>query len=133
MIKLEIIRSDDTEILGNKLLYKNQIFIGNNSSDVHISENISINYISIEVSEECATVSLNGDGHFLLNGKRSESTRKININDIVKVGNTEIKLIDAEYQIYQQYTQLITDNLKQIQQDNEELLNILYKIQEQVQ
>jgi hypothetical protein len=133
MLMLKITESNDTEIIGLKTLYKNQIFIGNNSNDIHITEDVSANFLSLEVTAVATSVSIMGKGKFLLNNKRCESTRKINFNDVITIGSTKLKLVDAKYQVYITKNAVIDKNFEIIEKNNKSLMEIFIKLQEQLE
>lgn len=131
MIKIEIIESKDLETLGPKIFFKNQIYIGNNSNDIHITEDVEANYLSLEINEIGINAFITGDTHFLHNGKRAESGRKLNFGDTITIAETTLKVIDAEYQVYKTKTQILEERFSEIEEKDPSLVNIITIIQEQ--
>lgn len=131
MIKVEIIESKDLETLGTKIFFKNQVYVGNNSNDIHISEDVEANCLSLEVNETGINSFISSDIHFLHNGKRAESGRKLNFGDTIQIANTTLKIIDAEYQVYKTKVQILEERFSEIEEKNPSLANIITIIQEQ--
>lgn len=133
MFILEIIDSSDQEIIGKRTFYKNQIYIGFNSIDLHIPEKISSQAFSLEVSESGILLNDIERIPFMLNSKRAESSRKINFNDIFQIGSTQIQIIQSSYEVYKSKMAVMQERYEQLVKEDSKLLDIIKLIQEQVE
>lgn len=133
MIEFEIIDSPDPELIGKNIFYKNQIFIGPKGKDVYIPSSNKLGNVSIDVFPQCLAVTPNRDiDFFLLNGKRSNTTRKVNIGDIIEIDDNKIKITNAEYQVYQLKEDILKDNLKEIIENNPKKLEIIKTLEKKL-
>ena len=132
MIQFEFLSSSDPELVGTPIFYLNQIYIGNNAAHIHIQEDVSSQFMSIEITEDSIQAFLFDKGFFLLNNKRCESHRTLHIGDIIKIGNTALKLIKAEYQIYKTKSELVNDAIQSLESNSEKkkLIDLLDQYKE---
>lgn len=95
MIKFAITESPDQEVLSTFEYFHNLIYIGQNSGNLTIHDPaLQKTHLLIEVVGEDLIVHPQKEVEFyLINGKRATTPRKVKINDLVKIGNTTIKLL----------------------------------------
>ncbi len=95
MIKFSITESPDQEVLSTFEYFHNLIYIGRTSGNLTIQDNgLLRSHLMIEVVGDDLIVHPQKEVEFyLINGKRATTPRKVKINDLLKIGNTSIKLI----------------------------------------
>lgn len=95
MIKFQITESPDKEVISTFEYHQNQIYLGRNSGNLTISDpELRKSHLMIEVIGEDVLVHPQKDvSHYLINGKRATTPRKIRINDAVSFGQTTLKVL----------------------------------------
>ncbi len=95
MIKFSITESPDQEVLSTFEYFHNLIYIGRKTGNLTIHDPaLHGTHLLIEVVGEDMIVHPQKEVEFyLINGKRATTPRKVKLNDMVKIGNTTIKLI----------------------------------------
>lgn len=95
MIKFEITESPDHEVVGVFEYFHNMIYIGRSSGNLTIQDqSIMPSHLLIEVVEKDAIIHPQKDvDHYLINGKRATTPRKIKLNDVIQFGTTKLKLL----------------------------------------
>ena len=98
MIKFEITESPDQEVLSTFEYFHNLIYIGRTDGNLTILDpGLLRSHIVIEVVEGEVIVHPQKEvDHYLINGKRTTTPRKIRLNDKVSFGKTTLKLLAFE-------------------------------------
>ena len=100
MITLNITSSPDSEILGEYLTFSNEIIVGRSTqctlpivdnliSDVHALIRLSKTVLIVKCTDE--------NDYYFINGKKYLGEKKIDINDVLKIGNTEINITSFNF------------------------------------
>lgn len=94
MIEFEIFESPDANIIGPYHLFKNEIYLGQSLTDINIKDPLILNsHAFMEVLTDKLLFHPQKEiGHYLLNGKRTLTIRKLKIGDIIQIGNTKLKI-----------------------------------------
>lgn len=135
MLKIKILNSPDSEILGERETFKNLISIGNQIGDLIIRDPDIVDYhLSFECNPDGLILHLNKDiSHFHLNGKKTSGIISINNSDQIKIGATTFEIIDFSHTPkYSRKEQLETAIQKLIAQDAP-VLEVLAKFEERME
>ncbi|MGE3609439.1 MAG: hypothetical protein AB7I27_07615 [Bacteriovoracaceae bacterium] len=98
MIQFEVVQSPDLNAKSVFQFYKNQVYLGKNSGDLHIQDlKLQGLHLLIEVIQNDLIIHPQKNvEHYLINGKRTTTVRKIKVNDVIGLGNTLIKILSFE-------------------------------------
>lgn len=134
MIELEIIKSDDHEVIGIKKFNKNSIYLGKNAGDILIESPDIINYhLFIEILEEQNILYCHPHQkceYYLVNDKRCESPRKLNINDTITIGNTTLKISNFLFQKFDILKNEVENELEKLIHNKSDLIEIIQEMEE---
>jgi hypothetical protein len=132
MIEIHLTKSNDLEAVGVKKLWKNQIYIGHDVGDIIIDDPQVINqHLFIEILETENVLLCHPHpriDHFLVNGKRCESPRKILIGDSFAIGENEFEVIAFKPEQKVDFNQQLKQNLDQLIAEKSELLEVIKKM-----
>jgi hypothetical protein len=132
MIEIHLTKSKDLEAIGVKKLWKNEIYIGHSSGDIIIDDQQVINHhLFIEILEQEGVLLCHPHpkiDHFLVNGKRCESPRKLLAGDSFAIGINHFEVISFKPEHIQDFDQQLKNNLDELISKNSELLEIIKKI-----
>lgn len=94
MIEFEILESPDADVVGHYLLFKNEIYLGQTLTDINIKDPLLLSsHAFIEVIEDKLLFHPQKDvGHYLLNGKRTLTIRKLKVSDTIQIGKTQMRI-----------------------------------------
>jgi hypothetical protein len=108
MINIEVIESPDMDVIAPFKYFQNQIYIGKTVGDLWINDNeLFPAHIFLEVMGSDLLIHPQKDvEHYLLNGKRSSSIRKLKVNDVITIGKTTFKVLS--------FSQTITESKQEI-------------------
>ncbi|MFL5784370.1 MAG: FHA domain-containing protein [Bacteriovoracaceae bacterium] len=98
MIKFQITESPDQEVLSTFEYFHNLIYIGRTTGNLTIQDpQILRSHLLIEVIGGDVIVHPQKDvEHYLLNGKRATTPRKIKNGDVISFGKTTLKVLAFE-------------------------------------
>jgi hypothetical protein len=132
MIKLQVISSNNQELIGEIVFYKNQIYIGKDSNEILISEDTIVHkHISLEIFPNGIFLYPNNNIDFyLINGKRAISYRKINIEDTFTIGTNKFKILAANFQEFISKNKIIEDKFITIIEEKPPFLDLLLSLEE---
>jgi hypothetical protein len=132
MIEIHLIKSKDLEAVGVKKLWKNYIYIGHNSGDIIIDDPAVINqHLFIEILESENILLCHPHpkvDHFLVNGKRCESPRKLNVGDSIAISDNQFEIVAFTPEKQQDFNQFLKNNLDELIAENSEMLEIIKKM-----
>lgn len=99
MIEIEILESPDRDVIGQYSLSKNEIYLGQVLTDIQINDSLLLNsHAFMEVLDNQLLFHPQKDaGHYLLNGKRALTIRKLKNGDTIQIGQTKFKIISFNY------------------------------------
>ena len=119
MIRFEIIKSPDPFVLGSQTYYRNYLSVGKGLSDINIfDEKINSPHIVFEISSSFLFIHLASSvDAILINKKRVTKTKKISKDEIISIGESEIKILDFSLTGYESQKLTILKNLQQIEKD----------------
>jgi hypothetical protein len=95
MINFEFIESPDLDIIAPFKYFQNQIYIGRTVGDLWVNDkDLFPSHIFLEVIGSDLLIHPQKDvEHYLLNGKRASSIRKLKVNDAITIGKTTFKIL----------------------------------------
>ena len=98
MINFEFIESPDLDIIAPFKYFQNQIYIGRTVGDLWVNDkDLFPSHIFLEVIGSDLLIHPQKDvEHYLLNGKRASSIRKLKVNDAITIGKTTWCITPAE-------------------------------------
>lgn len=113
MIEFEIMESPDSDVIGHYLIHKNEIYLGQILTDINIKDPLLLgSHAFMEVLEDKFLFHPQKDiGHYLLNGKRALTIRKLKNYDIIQIGKTKIKIISYQYKYYPSRKEILDQRL----------------------
>lgn len=116
MIHFEIIESPDLNVLTSFKFFRNEIYIGRRAEDLSISDlSLKDLHILLEVPEDELLIHPQKDvTHYLINGKRSTSIRKLKVGDSVTFGTTTLKIIAYEHTYYPSKKEILDTKLEEL-------------------
>jgi hypothetical protein len=127
MIQFEIIKSPDRDIQKDFIFFHNEIFFGLSKGHVRINDaQISSTHIMIEIIEnELILHPQLGVDHYLIDGKRATSVRKLRIGQSITIGETEFKIKDFKYTEFKSKKTILDEKLAHlIEQESSKLIII---------
>jgi hypothetical protein len=127
MIQFEIIKSPDRDIQKDFIFFHNEIFFGHSKGHVRINDaQISSTHIMIEIIEnELILHPQLGVDHYLIDGKRATSVRKLRIGQSITIGETEFKIKDFKYTEFKSKKTILDEKLAHlIEQESSKLIII---------
>lgn len=127
MIKLEIVKSPDSNVITQFTYFQNQIYLGRNSGDLWINDNELLpGHVMLEVIDSHLLIHPQKDVPFyLLNGKRSTTIRKIKVNDEVTIGHTIFKILAFTETVRPTKKELLDNKLGQLVEANSSRLPVI--------
>lgn len=95
MLEFDITESPDSDVVGHYHLSKNEIYLGQVLTDINIKDPLLLNsHAFMEVLADKLLFHPQKDiGHYLLNGKRALTIRKLKTGDTIQIGATKIKIL----------------------------------------
>jgi hypothetical protein len=120
MIHIEVLQSSDSNVLAPFNFFQNQIYIGRETGDLCINDkNLNTSHIMLEVVEnELLIHPQRGTDFFLINGKRSTIIKKLRAEDIIKIGETTIKILSFSETIKESKKKILNEKLKELMEKN---------------
>jgi hypothetical protein len=116
--------------VGTFKFLKNEIYLGRKALDLSLEDlGMKDNHLLLEVPEADLLVHPQKDvDHFLLNGKRSTSIRKLKVGDTVLAGNTQIKILGFERTEYPSKKEVLDRKLGELIDANSNRLPVIEKL-----
>jgi hypothetical protein len=116
MIHFEILESPDLNVLTSFKFFKNEIYIGRRAEDLSVSDaSLKDLHILLEVPEAELLIHPQKDvTHYLLNGKRSTSIRKLKVGDSVTFGACTLKIIAYEHTSFPSKKEILDSKLEEL-------------------
>ncbi|MDO9183269.1 MAG: FHA domain-containing protein [Bacteriovorax sp.] len=96
MIYIEVVKHSDPEALGLYEFEFDQITIGRSKKNdlIFLTKEIPLFFLSIKfIHHQLVAQSFNRTSFFYVNSKKISGTLKINLNDIISFGSTQLKII----------------------------------------
>lgn len=126
MIELEITHSTDTDAIGVYQFELNQVFIGRSKYNDVVLFDSSLEKKALALKIENQQLLAIGD-EYLVNGKKFKGLRKLKSDDLIQLGQHQIKIRNFRHETY---VQIDTGKLyDMIAKENPELLDLLTKIE----
>lgn len=96
MIAIEVLETPDANAKAAFRFFKNDLYIGHKSGDLLISDpELLASHLMIEIVEnELLIHPQKGVTHFLINGKRATTIRKVKIGESIGIGTTTFKVTE---------------------------------------
>lgn len=135
MIEIEIIDTPHFDALGNHLRNLNEIFIGQDRGDIIIQdESIMDFHFRIEVFENGKIFGyLNPKlKRFSLNSKIAQGKVNLKTGDLIKIGQTTIKILSATYVSNKSYKQSANEELDKLIEANHPILSIIQSYEKEI-
>lgn len=133
MISIDIIKAQDSNLLGNYQFYKSIIYIGSSHiSDIYCpnSELNDIHFF-IEVVDNKLILHLNKEtDHVLVNSKRTIQFKNISKGSIIEAAGIKFKVIDFSEEEIVTKRDKLNSIVSTLKQDNPELLEIVSMLSE---
>jgi hypothetical protein len=119
MIKLFIIQSTDLEVKGEFCFFLNVVKVGSSSTNhlIFNDSDIASHHITLELNKKGPFIVSTEGNFFLLNGKKIEGIKKLNINDVVKVGSTSFGILDFSLEDEEKYYSHLNDSYSRLHED----------------
>ncbi|GEM_PF-1233013 len=132
MIKIECLKTPDTNALGLFEYGQNMIYLGRKETDFMLQDlSWPQNAMFFEVVEDKFYIHPQKSlDFFLINGKRCTGVKKIKRNEIITIGETEIKLIDYSFSIFESKKKILDQKLKSIVETNSPKLDVVRQLTE---
>ncbi len=134
MIEIEVIESPDIISIGPRNFFFNTILIGKDSGDVLINEEQILDpHLTIEIRPDINLSYQSPDVPFYhLNNKRVSGPQKIKKNDVIKIENSVLKIINLTYENYntQEETDIFNKKLLEVKDKDPELFKVYEIIKE---
>lgn len=116
MIKIEVIHSNDTDLLGDFIFHKNLIYIGNTIGDLRVSSGKIFNqHLFIEIAENKLIAHPHKDLDFyLVDGKRTTNIKILKTNSIIDLGEVKFRIVEFQKGLYQTTKETINQQTDQL-------------------
>lgn len=130
MIHFEIIDGPDSNVLTDFKFHKNEIYLGRKADDLCILDSeLKDSHLLIEIPEKDLLVHPQKDvDHYLLNGKRSTSIRRIKVGDVIRIGKTSIKILGFEREEILTKKDILEQKLTRLVEQGSPRLGIIEKL-----
>jgi predicted component of type VI protein secretion system len=127
MIQFEIIKSPDRDIQKDFTFFHNEIFIGHSKGHVRINDDqLSSSHIMIEVIEnELIIHPQSSVDHYLIDGKRATSVRKLRPGQSITIGETEFRIKDFKYTEFKTKKTILDEKLAHLIEQESSKLSII--------
>jgi hypothetical protein len=134
MIKFEIINSPDSEMIGEFEFTRNLITLGGEHDHVWLHDPVvSDTHLTFEVTEKHLNCYLNQDLEFFhVNGKRTKVFKTLKVNDVIKVGHTEIKIIFCSLTQIDSLKETLNKNMDLIIKDHPKILEVIKELKDMI-
>ncbi len=99
MIDFEISESPDQDVIGVYHLFKNEVYLGQTLTEIKIKDPLLLDsHAFMEVLDDKLLFHPQKDvSHYLLNGKRALTIRKLKAGDTIQIGKTVMKINHFNY------------------------------------
>lgn len=96
MVHIEITQSPDVNVITNFKFHKNEVYFGSVHGDLLIDDqSLQASHLMIEIhDDEMLVHPQKGVEHYLINGKRATTIRKLRKGDTLGFGKTILKVLD---------------------------------------
>lgn len=130
MIQFEVVQSPDLNAKSVFKFYKNQVYLGKNSGDLHIHDlQLQSSHLILEViGQELVVHPQKNVTSILINGKRATTVRKIKALDTIGIGNTLIKVLSFEDTPLMSKKQVLDAKLNDLMNQNSPRIAVVEKI-----
>lgn len=134
MIHFEITQSPDLNVLTSFKFMKNEIYLGRRAHDLSIADLALKNiHLLLEIPESELLVHPQKDvDHYLINGKRATSIRKLKVGDSVSFGQSSLKIIAFENTSFPNKKEILDRKLADLVEKGSPRLNVIESITKQM-
>jgi hypothetical protein len=133
MIEIEVLNSTDKDQIGVVTFYKDILYVGNDfSCDLYIQDSkLEKSHLVIDISSNFIYLYLQSNVDFIhINNKRYNKSKKIEVNDEIKIGNTVLKIKKFQKDSYKNFKQFLNETTDDLIAQKSPLLNIIELIQQ---
>jgi hypothetical protein len=132
MIAFEVLESPDANVRTQFRFYKNELYLGSKHGDLKINDSeILSSHVMIEIHEQDLLIHpQKGVEHFLLNGKRATTIRKLKKGDVISIGNTSFKIHDFSLTPDRSKKAVLSEKLNTLIESDSPRLIVIEKISE---
>lgn len=127
MIQFEIVGGPDQNVMSAYTFNQNQIYLGRSTGDLWINDpELHASHLLLEVVEDTLLVHPQKEvDHYLLNGKRATTIRKLKINDQLQLGNTLLKILSYKESPKVSKKMILDQKLAQLIEENSPRLDAI--------
>ena len=133
MINIKIIECSNKDIIGTVKFYSNLVEIGSTAGDILLLSKDYINHLFyIEIIEDSVQIIPNPNiDHFLVNGKRSLSQRKLQKGDQVTYKKLTFEIESFKKDENNNYNSIISSKFAELSEEDK-LYNVLVKLDQEL-
>lgn len=130
MIEFEIVEGPDTDVRSTFKYHRNQVYLGYSSGDLFIKDKaLKPSHLMIEAIGPDLLVHPQKDvEHYLINGKRATTIRKIKIGDKLSIGQTVLKILSFEETVHRTKKEVLDEKLTKLLDENSSKLPVIEAI-----
>jgi hypothetical protein len=130
MIEFHITESPDTDVCSTFKFHRNQVYLGFSSGDLFIKDKaLKPSHLMIEAIGPDLIVHPQKDiGHYLINGKRATTIRKIKIGDQIGIGQTVIKILSFDETLHRTKKEVLDEKFTKLLEGNSSKLPVIEAI-----
>jgi hypothetical protein len=132
MIKIEVIESQDLNLLGSVTFQKNLITLGDLKDDFPLHDELLFSqHLIIEVEENIINCFLNPDVDFFhVNGKRTKVYKSLHVNDVIQIGNTKFKILEANFSHIPTLNEILNKKMDELIKSKPDIVEIIKELKE---
>lgn len=130
MIEFKVVASPDEDVLNTFKFFQNQVYLGKTSGNLMIKDSeLERTHLMIEVVEnELIVHPQKNVSHYLINGKRAATVRKLKAQDVLTLGKTQIKILAFEVTNLTSKKDILSTKLAQIAESNSALMPVIEQL-----
>jgi len=130
MIQFEIIRSPDLDIQNLFTFFQNLVYIGRNKGHVLIEDQqLYDSHLILEIIDhELMVHPQTHVTHYLIDGKRATSIRKIKTGQTITIGETELKIKDFKETTFKTKKNILDEKLAFLMEQESPRLSIIEQL-----
>jgi hypothetical protein len=133
MLVFEFIKSPDKDVMSIFQYFQNEIYIGRSSGNLLIKDpSLCESHLMVEViGTDLIVHPQKNVNHYLIDGKRSTTVRKIKIGQVITIGKTDFKITHFEETIFRTKKTILDEKLTQLIEANSsrvEIVELLAKL-----
>ena len=132
MIEFEILKTPDSQRIGKYKFFENTIIIGSSPlCQVFIpNDDLMQEHITIKIDGVKLYLYQKDDHYCHVNNMRTTGRKTLKLTDIIKINNTELKLLNFLEEKYKTRKQYLNDRINEIEETDKDLIPLLQKLSE---